>query len=349
MKKIIFFVICFFFMINTSFALSMTCPNVASPGEVIKIHLEEAEYNGIKAKYQFDSSFVYRDLSLNSMWKSYYDGVDGFSIGNVSNQDKLLMDIEVKIGMDALINNDYTLKLVDLEGNDANYRSVDLDDLACNIKVLSDINTLDSLVVKNVTLTPKFDKNITVYEGATSNDKIVIDAVLDDSDATIDGDIGEKKLNLGVNTFSIKVTSARGNVREYKVYITRTVPKKNSDATLKDLTLSVGKINFAKNTFLYLVDVSNEISSIDVEANPNNSKARVEIVKPDELIVGENTISVIVTAEDGTKATYVIIVNRKERLSDNATIKRLNIANYYLDFSSDAYEYDLEISNEDNY
>ena len=59
MKKIIFFIGCFFLIMDTTMAITLSCPEVASPGEIINLHIEEQEFNGIKAKYQFDSGFVY--------------------------------------------------------------------------------------------------------------------------------------------------------------------------------------------------------------------------------------------------------------------------------------------------
>ena len=353
MRKIILGVFCFFMMMNSSWAVTLSCPEVASPGEEIKISIKESEYNGLKVKYNFDSNFIYRDMIINSSWSSYYDGVDGFSIGNVNNQDSLVMDINVRVDMNALVNKDYTLELVDIEGNNNEYRSVSLDDVSCNIRILSDINTLESLVVEGVNLSPKFDKNVFSYSGVTKKDKINIKATLSDIDSKIEGDIGEKTLNIGVNTFIIKVTSPRGNVKEYKLYITREFEKvddkeneKSNDATLKSLSLSNGKINFKSDNFLYNVDVGYDVDNIEVEAIPNDSKAKVEIVRSDVLEVGKNTIEVIVTAEDGTKAIYVVIINRKEKLSSDASIKDLVIKNYDLEFKTDIYNYVLAIDGE---
>ena len=347
MKKIIFFVSCFFIFMDVSLALTLTCPEVASPGEEISIRVEETEFNGVKVKYKFDSSFVYRDSKINSSWKSYYDGVNGVSVGNVNNSDKLLMDINLKVNMDAVLNKDYVLELVDIEGNNSFDKMVNLDNVSCKVRLVSDVNTLDSLVVDGVALSPKFDKNVVSYQGKTSNNSIVIKANLSDDSAKIEGDLGEKKLNLGVNNFLVKITSARGNVREYKIYITRVVDKKSSDVTLKSLTLSSGHINFDKNTFLYLVDVDYEVEDISVEAVLSDSGARVDIEKPDRLVVGENTIRIKVTAEDGTVGTYEVIVNRHDKLDIDASIRNLIIKNYEFNFDSNIYEYDLLIDGED--
>lgn len=347
MRKIIFFIGCFFTMINTSMALSISCPKVVSPGEIFKIHVEEKQINGLKVKYNFDSGFAFHDVSFNSSWKDYYTGIDGFSVGNVTNQDPISIDIDVKVNMDVQIDKDYNLELVEIAGSDYNYKSINIDNVFCKVRVLSDIKTLDSLIVDNVKLSPNFDKNITSYKATTKNEKVVIKAIASDSNSKIEGDIGEQKLNIGVNTFVVKVISARGNVKEYNIYITRISEKKNNDVTLKRLSLSEGYIDFKSNIFLYSTNVDYVVNKIDVEAIPNSSKARIDIQKPDELVVGDNTINIVVTAEDGTSATYVIIVNRKAKLSSDATIKTLKIKNYEIDFDSNKYDYSLKINGED--
>lgn len=353
MKKVIFSIFCFFMMMNSSWAVTLSCPEVASPGEEIKISIKENKYNGLKVKYNFDSNFNYHNMTINSSWNSYYDGIDGFSIGNAHNQDSLIMDINVRVDMNALVNKDYTLELVDIEGNNSEYKSVSLDNVSCNIKLLSDINTLDNLIVDGVNLSPKFDKNVVSYRGITKKDRININAIVSDSESKIEGDIGEKILNIGVNTFIIKVTSPRGNIREYKLFITREIEKvndkennKSNDATLKSLSLSNGKIDFKSDNFLYNIDVAYEVENIEVDAIANDSKAKIDVVKTDGLEVGENTIEVIVTAEDGTKAIYVVVVNRKEKLSSDASIRDLIIKNYNLEFNSNIYNYDLTIDGE---
>lgn len=345
MRKIIVFISCFLLGINNVLALTMTCPEIASPGEAIKVHIEDDKYNGLKSK--LESNFKYQNITLNNPWKSYYEGYEGFVVGNVSNQDKMFMDIELKIDINKEVNKDYIVELNDIVASDNEYKNIKLDNLSCKVKLVSDINTLDNIEIDDIKLNPKFSKNIYSYKATTKKDKININAILTDKSSKLDGDIGERKLNLGVNTFTIKVTSPRGNTKEYKIYITREVDKKSSDVTLKSLSLSNGKIDFDRSKFLYSVDVNNEVDNIEVEALPSDNKSRVEIEKADKLLIGENTINIKVIAEDGSIGIYSIIVNRKDKLSSDASIKNLIINNYNINFSSDIYNYDLLIDGED--
>ena len=66
MKKFLFLVVCFFLMMNRTSAVSLECPSVASPLEVITCQIKDEEYIGIKAKYKFDGSFNYVGINSSS-------------------------------------------------------------------------------------------------------------------------------------------------------------------------------------------------------------------------------------------------------------------------------------------
>ena len=62
----------------------------------------------------------------------------------------------------------------------------------------------------------------------------------------------------------------------------------------------------------YTATVDYSCSSLAVTANPADSKASVtSVTGNDSLEVGENTVSVVVTAEDGSTSTYNIVVTRR--------------------------------------
>ena len=163
MKKIIYFMVCFFLMVNSTWAITLTCSEVASPGEIIQCQVEEDQYIGIKAKYQMNTGFTYQNSQINSNWKGYYTGVEGFSVGNVLHSDSFSFQFLVKVGMDMVTNQDYSIGLTDIEGTTLDYQYVLLDDVSSTIRVLSDVNTLESLKISSGTLSPSFDKNIFQY------------------------------------------------------------------------------------------------------------------------------------------------------------------------------------------
>ncbi len=90
--------------------------------------------------------------------------------------------------------------------------------------------------------------------------------------------------------------------------------KKSSNASLGSLVISAGTLSpeFSATTKDYTATVDYSCSSLAVTANPADSKASVtSVTGNDSLEVGENTVSVVVTAEDGSTSTYNIVVTRR--------------------------------------
>lgn len=90
--------------------------------------------------------------------------------------------------------------------------------------------------------------------------------------------------------------------------------KKSSNASLGSLVISEGTLSpeFSAATKDYTATVDYSCSSLAVTANPADSKASVtSVTGNDSLEVGENTVSVVVTAEDGSTSTYNIVVTRR--------------------------------------
>lgn len=209
-------------------------------------------------------------------------------------------------------------------------------------EALSTDNTLSNLSLANGNITPKYTKNTLNYKAIINDSKTIINATATDKSAKISGDIGEQKLNYGANIFKIIVTSALGEERTYIIIVERplinnetkdttqnssstnnsiqeqksnsnsTIINKNSDASLKSLTIKGYKINFEKNKFTYELSIDNSITSLDINATPTNSKATVTIDETNNLQVGENFITITVTAEDGTICKYILKITRKE-------------------------------------
>ena len=90
--------------------------------------------------------------------------------------------------------------------------------------------------------------------------------------------------------------------------------KKSSNASLGSLVISAGTLSpeFSATTKDYTATVDYSCSSLAVTANPADSKASVtSVTGNDSLEVGKNTVSVVVTAEDGSTSTYNIVVTRR--------------------------------------
>lgn len=97
---------------------------------------------------------------------------------------------------------------------------------------------------------------------------------------------------------------------------TTTEPQKSEDNSLSSLKLSSGTLSpsFKYNVTKYTATVGYDVTKVVVSAKTSNEKATIESVTGDgtvNLNVGENTIKIVVKAENGVKATYTIVVTRK--------------------------------------
>lgn len=90
--------------------------------------------------------------------------------------------------------------------------------------------------------------------------------------------------------------------------------KKSNDATLKDLIISnVTGFEFDRNKTNYTITVGYDVTSLDLKAVLNDSKATYVVEGNENFVVGHNTVTITVTAEDGTKKTYTLDVIRSEK------------------------------------
>lgn len=87
------------------------------------------------------------------------------------------------------------------------------------------------------------------------------------------------------------------------------------DNSLRDLTISHGTLSpeFYSSTTRYSAIVPGDTDSIEVTATTSHPAAEiVSITGEDELSVGENTVQIVVEAQDGTQVIYQITITREE-------------------------------------
>ena len=185
--------------------------------------------------------------------------------------------------------------------------------------------TLKSLVVDAGNLSPDFSPGTLNYSLSTAMDRIVISATANHFAASVSG-TGTHLLDVGSNTFYIKVTAEDGTVQTYTLIITRNEhPNLSNDATLKSLTVDAGNLTpaFSSGTLNY--SLSTDAERITISATANHVAASVAGSGTQSLNVGSNTLEIKVTAEDGTVVTYTIVATRTDRqtASNDATLKSL--------------------------
>lgn len=218
-----------------------------------------------------------------------------------------------------------------------------------NINRKCDDNTsLKGITLSSGTLSPVFSADTLEYKVSvdTNVEKMSIDVSKEDNQK-VSGLVKDAKLAFGDNTFSIKVTSESGKSKTYKIVVNR-ADNRSNNALLGSITIDNGKLNFDKNVFMYDVRVLNEISTINVVATPEDSKAKVEVDSPKSLKEGDNKVVIKVTAENGATQEYSINVKRLkvgEVLGDNPNIANIVITGYNINFNPMTTSYNLKLDN----
>ena len=188
-------------------------------------------------------------------------------------------------------------------------------------------NRLVSLKIDNGSLTPDFAPDINNYAVTVSNSvsELNINAIPENERAIVTGD-GKVSLNVGRNVIPIIVQAQDGSVNEYDLIVYRS---EANDATLQSLSVTGQNFIpiFNKLTENYEMEIGSEIDELEVIAVPTDSGATVKISGNKNLVSGENTIKILVTAPDKiTTKTYTIKVTKS--ISKNNYLSDLNITDY---------------------
>lgn len=213
-------------------------------------------------------------------------------------------------------------------------------------KAKSSNNFLKSLGTSKGELDPKFDKNRLDYaiEVGANVGAITLTPVPKSKKATLTYTLNGitttslKNLNLrtGPNVVKIKVTSEDGSSRTYKVTINRKTAEGviDKNSLLKELTDSLGKIDFDPYQTNYTIGVDKDTEKIHLTAKPSSKNATVTYefngkVRDDlsnlDLLPGNNTVKIIVTAADGvTKTEYTVVIN-KETSDESNTLTNVKV------------------------
>ncbi|MDI1315851.1 cadherin-like beta sandwich domain-containing protein, partial [Flavobacterium sp.] len=191
--------------------------------------------------------------------------------------------------------------------------------------------TLSALTTTAGTISPTFASATTSYTASVANatTSITVTPTVNQSNATVKVNgttvasgsaSGAIALSVGSNTITTVVTAQDGTTtKTYTLTITRAA---SADATLSALTTTAGTISptFASATTSYTASVANATTSITVTPTVNQANATVTVNGSTvasgsasgavALSVGSNTITTVVTAQDGTTKIYTITVCR---------------------------------------
>ena len=103
---------------------------------------------------------------------------------------------------------------------------------------------------------------------------------------------------------------------------------KNSESDLKKLSIKGYNLtpSFSPNVYEYKVNVTENVSSLDIETEKANDNVSIDIAGNENFVEGENTITLLVYNEETKQnSTYQIIVNKANK-DENALNNTLNDA-----------------------
>ena len=233
------------------------------------------------------------------------------------------------------------------------------------IEALSNDATLSDLSVSGYPLDKTFKSTELSYSignipyGTT---QLKVNASATNASATIEYYVnGEKQdsnivnipVEIGSKTITVKVIAADGiTTKIYKIDYS-VIP--SSNAYLSNLVPSKGTIDFLKTTTYYKITVDNDITQISFDLTTEDNNATVtfdgnsfftpQTININNLVIGDNNVNILVTAQDGTtKKIYQVVVKRLEPVaSSDANLSSLSVDNYSLDkvFDIDTLEYSI--------
>ena len=174
----------------------------------------------------------------------------------------------------------------------------------------SDNAYLKSLTIEGQELTPVFNKETTAYTLQLTDDitELNIKAETEDEKASVSIQ-GNKELKEGDNKVTVSVSAEDGTIKIYEITATKT---EKTALGLKTLGIKDSDISsmFKTDTYEYEIYIK-DVDKLEIEAIANDETATVEILGNEDLQEGENTITIIVSSQDGKEnVTYQIKANK---------------------------------------
>lgn len=223
------------------------------------------------------------------------------------------------------------------------------------IRPKSIINTLDELRLfppnstTSFNLTPAFSSDILNYTLTvdTNTTKVNITAKKTDDLSTLSGNLGEKLLNYGENTFKVDVKSEAGVTKTYKVVVTRQ-DNRSDENGLNDISISNIYFVFKPDILRYDLEVDKEVSSVIVKSSLIDSKSTYvegSETMTKSLVIGTNKILIKVKAENESIKTYTINIVRNDGKSSVNSLSNLSVVGYekLIEFIPETLSYSISV------
>lgn len=236
--------------------------------------------------------------------------IDKITINAVKNNETqkvtgVVKDYALKFG-----ENKFTITVVAENGNSKDYViTVNRQDTR------STNNNLKSLEIEEGKLNKEFKSDVLEYQMKVLYDvtKLNIKYETEEEHAKVEvlGDVNKLKEN--ENVITLKVTSEKGDVKEYKLVVTRLKEGETlgDNPDISELNIKGYDINFSKNKQVYSLKIDNE-KKLDIEIVLEDPTSSYKITGNDNLKDG-SIIKINTTSKDGSTREYQIIIEKENK------------------------------------
>lgn len=237
--------------------------------------------------------------------------IDKITINAVKNNETqkvtgVVKDYALKFG-----ENKFTITVVAENGNSKDYViTVNRQDTR------STNNNLKSLEIEEGKLNKEFKSDVLEYQMKVLYDvtKLNIKYETEEEHAKVEvlGDVNKLKEN--ENVITLKVTSEKGDVKEYKLVVTRLKEGETlgNNPDISELNIKGYDINFSKDKQVYSLKIEKE-KKLDIEVILEDPTSSYKITGNNDLKDG-SIIKINTTSKDGSTREYQIVIEKENKI-----------------------------------
>lgn len=343
-------------------SLVINCVDSVNIGEIFEcgviINLSSMITKGVTINFDLVEGleFISFDSSNFHIISGSSSGVVLVDISGV-NGSSSVGTLKFKAPQDAVINSNYKIELKNITVGDGEDTVINLDDTSDEVRINSDVNTLDSIDIEGTTLNEEFSSENFNYTANvdSATDKVNIVAVPTDENSIVSGS-GELELHYGTNTVNITVRGENGSYVIYTIDILRGyefstedyyydelnnfiyTSTDNDDVILDNIVIPTDlnkKIENNKLIISYLDESLFETRILGVDFSDYSDKT----IKISDDVSYENFDNIINMSEE---FTYKLFVGENE-VTEGNILNGTKLMLYHGDILLD--EYDIEVYN----
>ena len=311
--------------INSSLKENSSNDEVIRVGDTFKVDYvlngltdKDISLNGIEGIIDYDRDVLdLVGISANNYLNEYsnynYETGKYIYVGDeLLNKDSVVLTFTFRTKMEQTT----TIKVVEekaaFDGDAINVNSNSTIDIKID-RALSTNNDITSLNSSIGTFDKPFNKDVLEYTLYVDYwvKSVTLNGVLGDKYASTLA-FKEYALTGDTTVITLPVVAENGDIKSYIINVVKVYPKSTNNY-LSKLEIEGYEIDFDKDTLEYSIKVSSDVETLDITAVAEDSSARVNIYGNSNFKEGENKVTVVVTAEDGSERTYTITVDKEAK------------------------------------